>query len=167
MYEGIVAGIIAGAISKFLDDREFDSVAKILILISLPVWYIYLSHFFLIGIAIILGVYLAQKIDTHTLSWYFGIVVVALVLSVIFSNPEFRLFPFMIYLVAIYYDEQNIKIFGLERVSIYLGWGFMMLLSIGMYLGGMDVSLENYIRDIVGMIVFDIGYIVTARIIDK
>lgn len=167
MYEGVAAGVIAGAISKFLDDREFDSIAKILIFISLPIWYIYLSHFFLIGVAIVLGVYLAQKIDTYTLNWYFTVVVISLILSIIFSNPQFRLFAFMIYLIAIYYDEQEIKIFGLERVSIYIAIASVLLLSTLMSIANMNISLDSYIRDLIGMLVFDLGYIVMARLISK
>lgn len=162
-----IAAILLGAISKFLDDRALDNYSKIIILISIPLWIIYFLEYLTIGLAILLGVYLAGKIDTPTLNLYFLAAILALIISLFIDINQLRLAPFIIYLIALYYDEKDIKIFGKERILIYIALFFILALALIMKLVGLDINLELYIKDFFAIFLFDIGYITTARIIEK
>lgn len=166
MYQYLSAFLL-GFISKYLDDRELDIIAKILILISVILWTIYLIHFLVMGLAIILAVYFAGKIDTKTLNLYFLAAVLGLILSLIYGeNSSFRLAPFLIYLIALYYDEKEIKLFGYERILIYVALLGMMILSLLIY-AIEGIKLEKYIEDFYAIILFDIGYVIAARLVNR
>lgn len=172
MYQYISA-ILLGFISKYLDDREFDLVAKILILFSLVLWYIYLSHFLVIGLAMLLAVYFAGKIDTKTLNIYFLAAIFGLLLALLHDmislevNMKFRLLPFLIYLIALYYDEKEIKILGYERILIYIALLGILITALVINILYGDIRLDLYLEDFYGIILFDIGYILAARSMNR
>lgn len=163
----ILAGILIGAISKYLDDAPLTNLNILLIFLSLPLWYLYLSDFLLIGLALLLAVLMAEKIDTITLSLYYVIAVIALFAVLLTTDQSgFRLAPFLIYLIALYYDEKEIKILGMERVLIYLGILISSIIAIYLHVTtGLD--LQPYLKDLIGIISFDIGYIITSRFITQ
>jgi hypothetical protein len=169
-----LAPLIAGIISKYLDDyNKRDKILILIYIISIPVWIIFAYLSFEIALAIAIGVFIAGKIDTKILSEYFVLVILSIILASILiyieilqkDKPFFKLVPFVFLLIGVYLDE----IYTIGKIR---PWVYVMMLVLGLIslINIQQLNFDNYLKflpSILYLVLFDIGYYLTSAVLNK
>ena len=169
----IFSAFTVGVVSKYLDDlQDFRKAFIAMLIATVPAAiFAYVAPEMFLGI--VAGVYIAGKIDTKILSFYFiYLVAIMMVVDVLF-DIKLRLLPLLVFTFAAAYDEKEIRLFGIERLFLPLSAlmfivGGLLMEWINISVGALDAqTLFNVgFRSLVYLIAFDIGYRITAWLID-
>ncbi|NPA22153.1 MAG: hypothetical protein GXN92_01065 [Candidatus Micrarchaeota archaeon] len=173
-YWAVLSSFILGIITKYLDDvKEWWKAIIALAIATIPLALVAYAMPELY-LAIAAGVFLAGKIDTPILSFYFLYMIALLLLVDLMYDVRLRLLPLLVFTFAAAYDEKGKKLFGIERV-------FLPLTTIAFMVAGLVLeALEIYIpalnpqalfniglKGFVYLLAFDIGYRITAWLMEE